>query len=98
MTQIINSAAALGDHGHGPFQREPEAPAPHAEAQAAAAEPAETADVRLIIEHAEDGDGFLYPTVDHRTGEVLRQLPRERLLKLGQASDYAAGALIKTRV
>jgi hypothetical protein len=100
MTQIINSAGGVGDHGHNPFQREPEPPHPHAEPAPAPA-PAvadDAADVRLIIESDGTGTGFVYTTVDRRTGAVIRQLPREGLLKLGEAPDYTAGALIKTRV
>ena len=58
----------------------------------------DAADVRLIIEDGEAAGDFVYTTVDHRTGAVIRQLPRDGLLKLGEAPDYAAGALIKTRV
>ncbi len=98
MTQIINSASGVGDHNQGPFHREPEPPTPHAEAAPAAPQAApEAADVRLIIEDDAAGGGFVYTTVDHRTGAVLRQLPRDGLLKLGEAADYTAGALIKTR-
>jgi hypothetical protein len=99
MTQIINSAGGVGDHGHNPFQREPEHPHPQTQPSpgpVAAVEDA--ADVRLIIESDGTGTGFVYTTVDRRTGAVIRQLPREGLEKLGQAPDYTAGALIKTRV
>ena len=99
MTQHIHSASGVGDHGRGPFQREPERPAPQAEP---APEPPPAAiddatDVRLIIEDDETAGGSVYTTVDRRTGAVIRKLPRDRLLKLGEAPDYAAGALIKTR-
>jgi hypothetical protein len=97
MTQSIGGAGGVGDHGQNPFHREPEHPAPHGEPAPAAAGAETTADVRLIIEDGEGGD-FVYTTVDHRTGAVIRQLHRDRLLKLGEAPDYAAGALIKTQV
>jgi hypothetical protein len=97
MTQIINSASGVGDHNQGPFHREPEPPPPNAPAAQAVVAPPETADVRLIIEDDATAGGFVYTTVDHRTGVVLRQLPGDGLLKLGEAADYAAGALIKTR-
>jgi flagellar protein FlaG len=98
MTQIVNSTSGVGDHSQGPFHRDPEPPPPHAPAAPTAAPAAEPADVRLIIEDDGASGGFVYTTVDHRTGAVIRQLPRDRLLKLGQAADYAARALIKTRV
>ncbi len=98
MTQIINSTIGVGDHSQGPFHREPEPQPPHVEAAAAPPQTApEAADVRLIIEDDASTGGFVYTTVDHRTGAVIRQLPRDGLLKLGEAPDYAAGALIKTR-
>lgn len=100
MTQIINSTSGVGDHGQGPFHREPEPPpAPHAEAAPAAAvvAVADASDVRLIIKDDAAAGGCVYTTVDHRTGAVIRQLPGDGLLKLGEAADYAAGALIKTR-
>jgi len=97
MTQSIGSAGGVGDHGQNPFHREPEHP-PHGEAAPAAAPPGDPADVRLIIEDDAATGGFVYTTVDHRTGAVIRQLPRDSLEKLGQAPDYAAGALIRTRV
>ena len=53
--------------------------------------------MRLIIEDDQAAGGFVYTTVDRRTGAVIRQLPRDGLLKLGEAADYAAGALIRTR-
>jgi hypothetical protein len=98
MTQSIGSAGGVGDHGQNPFHRDPEHPSPHGEAPPAATAADEGADVRLIIEDGEAEGEFVYTTVDHRTGAVIRQLPRDRLLKLGEAPDYAAGALIKTRV
>lgn len=98
MTQSIGSAGGVGDHGQNPFQREPEHPSPNGEAAPAATPPADTADVRLIIEDGQADGDFVYTTVDHRTGAVIRQLPREGLLKLGETPDYAAGALIKARI
>jgi hypothetical protein len=98
MTQSIGSAGGVGDHGQNPFQRDPEHPSPHGEAALAVVAADDAADVRLIIEDGEAAGDFVYTTVDHRTGAVIRQLPRDGLLKLGEAPDYAAGALIKTRV
>jgi hypothetical protein len=97
MTQIITSTSGVGDHSQGPFHREPEPPPPHVEAAPPAVALPEAADVRLIIEDDATAGGLVYPTVDHRTGAVIRQLPGDGLVKLGEAADYAAGALIKTR-
>ncbi|HEX4199375.1 MAG TPA: hypothetical protein VHZ26_18215 [Caulobacteraceae bacterium] len=98
MTQIINSAGGVGDHGHNPFQHEPEPPHPKAEPAPPPAPADDVADVRLIIESDAAAGGFTYTTIDRRTGAVIRQLPRDGLLKLGEAPDYAAGSLIKARV
>jgi hypothetical protein len=95
MTQIITNAGGVGDHPHGPFQREAEATPSPGESAPASAPTADPADVRLIIEDDQAAGGFLYTTIDRRTGSVLRKLPRDGLLKLAEASDYAAGALIK---
>jgi len=97
MTRILNAAGAMSDHAHGSPQRESEAPSAPAETTSAPAAE-DSADVRLIIEDDRSGAGFVYTTVDRRTGAVIRQLARDRLLELGEAPDYAAGALIKASV
>jgi flagellar protein FlaG len=53
--------------------------------------------VRLVIEEDPASGAFIYKTLDWITGEVLLQLPREDILKALRASDYAAGALVKTQ-
>ena len=98
MTRIVTNAGSVSDHSHGGgYPRDSDGqPAaserPPAEATADAAD-----DVRLIIEGDETGSRFTYITIDRRTGAVIRQLPREGLLELSRAPDYAAGALIRTR-
>ena len=56
-----------------------------------------SADLRLVIEDDQKAGCFVYKTIDWRTGEVVQQLPREQLIKLREADDYAAGAVISTR-
>lgn len=51
---------------------------------------------RLTIE--EGPNGFVYKTLDRVTGEVIRQLPREDVVKMRHNPAYGAGELIKTRV
>lgn len=51
------------------------------------------ADFRLVIEEDETRGGFIYKTIDRRTGEVIQQLPRADVLKLRDEADYAAGAV-----
>jgi hypothetical protein len=97
MTQIVGNAGAVGDHSHGAYAREGEGQAQPNETPTEATVNDATDDVRLIIEGDEAGDGFTYTTIDRRTGAVIRRMPRAGLLALGQAPNYAAGALIKAR-
>jgi hypothetical protein len=97
MTRIVTNAGGVSDHSHGGYPREADGQPPAGEAPAAAQAAEQLDDVRLIIEGDEEGGGFIYITIDRRTGAVIRQLPREGLLQMGQAPDYAAGALIKAR-
>jgi flagellar protein FlaG len=66
----------------------PPAPSPAGPAPAA----------RLVIEEGPQPGAYVYKTLDPVTGEVLRQLPREELLRLMRDdSGVQAGALIDTR-
>jgi hypothetical protein len=88
----------VGDHGQGPFHHQPDAQpraAPPPDSQDTAGEPA--SDVRLLIELDPANGGFVYKTVDRRTGAVIRKLARDGVLELGAGPDYAAGKLIRTR-
>ena len=53
---------------------------------------------RLVIEQGAAKGAFIYKILDRETGEVVRQLPREEVARLGDRSDYAAGAVIDTQV
>ena len=53
---------------------------------------------RLVIEQGPRAGSFVYKTLDRETGEVVRQLPSEDLVKLRQSDDYGAGAVINTTV
>lgn len=53
---------------------------------------------RLVIEQGPRAGSFVYKTLDRETGEVVRQLPSEEVLKLRQSNDYGAGAVINTTV
>jgi flagellar protein FlaG len=54
------------------------------------------ADLRLVIEDDQKAGCFVYKTIDWRTGEVVQQIPREQIVKLREAENYAAGAVIST--
>jgi flagellar protein FlaG len=96
MTQIVNTAGAIGDPSIGTPTAGPATPAP---APIEVAQPAvpDPADLRLVIEDDQAAGCFVYKTIDWRTGEVVQQLPREQLLKLREADAYLAGDVIKTQ-
>jgi len=67
--------------------------------QSKAAQEAErAARYRLVIEEGSRPGAFVYKTLDRVTGEVVRQLPREQVVKLMESGDYASGAVIDTSV
>jgi flagellar protein FlaG len=51
---------------------------------------------RLVIEEGPRAGAFIYKTLDRVTGEIVRQLPREQVVEMMQASDYSAGRVIDT--
>jgi len=57
----------------------------------------DAADLRLVIEEDQASGLFIYKTVDRRTGDVVQQFPREEVVRMHEAVDYAPGALIKAR-
>jgi hypothetical protein len=46
---------------------------------------------RLTIEKG--AGGFIYKTLDRETGEVIRQLPREEVVRLSERADYRIGGV-----
>jgi flagellar protein FlaG len=74
------------------------APAGDVGAPAAASAPARTeADLRLVIEEDRNSGAFIYKTLDRATGEVVRQFPREEVLRLHADREYEAGTLVKAQ-
>ena len=53
---------------------------------------------RLVIEEGPTMGSFIYKTLDSATGEVVRQFPREQVLRLAEAQKYDAGSVINTSV
>ena len=51
---------------------------------------------RLIIEEGPSKGSFVYKTMDSITGEIVRQYPREQILRLAEAAHYDKGAVINT--
>jgi flagellar protein FlaG len=64
----------------------------------AAADAERLARYRLVIEQGPRVGSFVYKTLDRETGEVVRQLPSEQVLKLRQSDDYDVGAVANTTV
>ena len=56
----------------------------------------EAARYRLIIEEGPTQGTFVYKTLDSTTGEVVRQFPREQVLRMAENGGYTAGGLIDT--
>jgi flagellar protein FlaG len=73
----------------------PQAPASEPGTPAAVADT--SPDLRLVIEEDQASGLFIYKTIDRRTGDVVLQLPREEVVKMHEARNYRAGALIKTK-
>jgi flagellar protein FlaG len=53
---------------------------------------------RLVIEQGPTAGSFVYKTLDRETGEIVRQLPSEEVLKMRQGENYDVGAVINTTV
>lgn len=56
----------------------------------------EVARYRLVIEEGPSAGTFVYKTLDSVTGEVIRQLPQEEVLKMRDGAGYTAGGVIDT--
>ena len=52
---------------------------------------------RLIIEEGPQKGSFVYKTLDRVTGEVVRQLPREEVVRLMDDDNYGSGSVIDTQ-
>ena len=100
MTANVVGSGGVPDSTYGSPRRQgggehaaPAAPAP----ASPEAPPPGPNDLLLTIETDPLGGGFVYVTIDRRTGAVLRRLDRDQLMKLREAATYAAGAVLSTR-
>ena len=59
--------------------------------------PHQNADLRLVIEEDQQSGTFIYKTLDRRTGEVVKQFPREEVVRLKEAPGYVPGDVIDSR-
>ncbi|RAK52283.1 hypothetical protein DJ018_14170 [Phenylobacterium deserti] len=81
-----------------PFsQNPPPRKAPRSRTRRAEVQNEEQADLRLIIEEDEAAGTLVYKTINRRTGEVVLQMPREEIEKLGEETEYVAGSVIRAK-
>jgi flagellar protein FlaG len=97
MSNIITSTASVGDHPQGSPHKDSEDRGKPPPPPPSATPELDPADLRLVIEGGETLGSFVYKTIDARTGQVVRQMPREELLGLGERADYHAGDVINAR-
>ena len=71
---------------------------PTSDRDRAAKQAEDAARYRLIIEEGPTQGTFVYKTLDSSTGEVVRQFPREQVLRMADSGGYSAGGLIDTSV
>lgn len=69
-------------------------PAPAADAPPSNEAPRQNADLRLVIEEDQVSGTFVYKTLDRRTGEIVKQFPREEVVRLKDSAGYAPGDVI----
>jgi len=54
-------------------------------------------DYRLVIEEGPRRGSFVYKTINRTTGELIRQYPREALVKMTQDAAYTSGTVADTK-
>jgi flagellar protein FlaG len=62
----------------------------------ASSEVEQAAQYRLVIEEGPTIGSFIYKTMDSATGEIVRQFPREQVIRMAEARKYDAGSVIDT--
>jgi len=83
--QPVASSGAMGEKKSSP-DSEPKKQEPE--------NPLTSETARLTIEHDQDSGKFIYKTIDRETGEVIKQWPREEVLKAISAYQAASGLII----
>ena len=72
------------------------APGSEASVANASSEVEQAAQYRLVIEEGPTIGSFIYKTMDSATGEIVRQFPREQVIRMAEAKKYDAGSVIDT--
>jgi len=60
-------------------------------------EPAQAADLRLVIEEGGEPGQFVYTIIDRRTGRIVSRRARDEILKMREDDGYAAGSLFDSK-
>jgi flagellar protein FlaG len=99
MTANVAGSGGAHDSTYGSARRQAgdQAAAPAPAANASEVPPPGPNDLMLSIVEDPISGVFVYTTVDRRTGAVVQRLDRAQLMKLREASSYAAGAVLSTR-
>jgi flagellar protein FlaG len=99
MINTVKSSGSFDDPRDDPRddQRSPHKP-PEREGEAAtSAKPTGArADVRLVIEQDPASGALVYKLIDRSTGEVVSEISRDDLIKMGSDPLYSAGKVIDT--
>lgn len=93
----MSSTIAASARAVDPSTQTPPATAAPEDRQAPRDSLSQATDLRLVIEEDETTGRFIYKTLDRRTGEVIRQLPREEVLRLKEEPGYSPGGVVDSR-
>jgi len=96
MDSKVASFAAVPDPTYGQKPAPQPRPDPGEPSIQRADQQPDPADLRLIIEEDKATNSYIYKTVNRLTGEVVQQLPRDKVLMLGAQVEYVAGAVVRT--
>lgn len=98
MGSAIEPVSSASDLGPSAARPTPGDAGPPAAVRPAPTPPAAVAaDLRLIIEPNANGQGYIYKTLDRRTGEVVQQFPRDQVVRMRDEARYRAGLVIDSR-
>lgn len=94
---VTNASPVTGSPTGGPASEAVRA-TPAAAPAPEGAQPPRQPDLRLNIVHDQASGLFVYKFIDPTSGQVVRQLPDERLLELRRAAEYIAGRVVSQKV
>lgn len=83
---LVRPVSAAGSSGSG-FNDSP-----------AAQEAERIARYRLVIEEGPQAGVFIYKLLDRVSGEVVRQMPREEVVRMMDEGRYRSGSVINTTI